>query len=212
MHYPSNLLKSVLYNIKEMRLEGFVEGQGPIRPKLMLIGEAPGREEIKKGIPFCGRAGKHLMKSLENIGLERRDVYITSTVRSRPYSVKKVIDTDTNKERILYPNRPPTKKEQQIFAPILDWEIENFCPELIITLGSVSLQRLLNSKVKLSDVHGTIIKSPIKKLSDDGYSYIFSKREYVIIPNYHPAALFYNGSLKITIEEDWKVVEKYLKK
>lgn len=60
-------------------------GSGPEQPVLLLIGEAPGEFELVDGIPFIGRAGTELMKSLNSIGLTREDVYMTSAVRSRPY-------------------------------------------------------------------------------------------------------------------------------
>ena len=66
-------------------VEGFVWGSGPTNPALMLVGEAPGENELETGIPFTGRAGKELMASLQSVGLSREDVYITSAVRSRPY-------------------------------------------------------------------------------------------------------------------------------
>ena len=76
-------------NQKAYQLEGFVPGQGPLHPKLMIVGEAPGRTEIENFIPFSGQAGKELMASLALVGLTREEVYITSAVRSRPYSIKR---------------------------------------------------------------------------------------------------------------------------
>ncbi len=73
-----------------MRLEGLNAGAGPKHPALMIVGEAPGHEELASQIPFHGDSGKELMKSIASIGLKREDVYITSAVRSRPYAVKKV--------------------------------------------------------------------------------------------------------------------------
>ncbi len=54
MHYPEHLKQAVLAKAKDLPLEGFVEGQGPQQPKVMLIGEAPGKEEIKENVPFIG--------------------------------------------------------------------------------------------------------------------------------------------------------------
>ena len=58
-----------------------MEGQGPQQPKVMLIGEAPGKEEIKENVPFIGRSGQLLMEQLQQVGLSRETVYITSAVR-----------------------------------------------------------------------------------------------------------------------------------
>src|SRR5699024_9026300 len=91
-------------------VEGFVKGNGSQQPELLLFGEAPGENEVMHGIPFIGRAGEELMKSLACIGLERKDVYVTSTIRSRPYrwGTKKERDGTITKRKY---NRPPTQKE-----------------------------------------------------------------------------------------------------
>ena len=61
-----------------------MEGQGPQQPKVMLIGK-PWKEEIKENVPFIGRSGQLLMEQLQQVGLSRETVYITSAVRSRPF-------------------------------------------------------------------------------------------------------------------------------
>lgn len=82
---PESIAELGKKRIEGFPVEGFVYGEGPKCPQLMLIGEAPGEFELVDGIPFIGRAGKELMKSLDSIGLTREDVYISSAVRSRPY-------------------------------------------------------------------------------------------------------------------------------
>ena len=84
MHYPEHLKQAVLAKAKDLPLEGFVEGQGPQQPKVMLIGK-PRKEEIKENVPFIGRSGQLLMEQLQQVGLSRETVYITSAVRSRPF-------------------------------------------------------------------------------------------------------------------------------
>ena len=121
MNYPQELIDEVKKRSAGMRLEGINSGSGPKHPKLMIIGEAPGRNEIVNNIPFSGDAGKELNKSLAQIGLTRDDVYITSAVRSRPYAIKKVFSKRENKEVTKYPNRKPTKKEVLAHAPFLDY-------------------------------------------------------------------------------------------
>jgi len=86
MKYPNDLISKVKQRSRGMKLEGINEGAGPKSPALMIVGEAPGREEIQSHIPFHGSSGKELMKSLALVGLKRSDVYITSVVRSRPYA------------------------------------------------------------------------------------------------------------------------------
>ncbi|MFK4782250.1 uracil-DNA glycosylase [Lactococcus petauri] len=213
MHYPLKIVENILQKTKTMHLEGFVEGSGPLFPQVMLIGEAPGQQEIKENIPFCGKSGKQLTNSLESIGLTRKDVYITSTVRSRPYSIKKIRGKQNQEyiEKTIYPNRKPTLSEQLIFSPILDWEIKTYQPHLIITLGNVSLQRLLGKNFGISNVHGQLLKVPIQKLDWNQKKYIYTEEEYLVIPLYHPAAIFYNAKLKEIISNDWKKVGYFLK-
>ncbi|MCT7701478.1 MAG: hypothetical protein N5849_03885, partial [Lactobacillus crispatus] len=81
MDYPKKLIDEVKERSKGMQLEGINSGSGPQHPLLMIVGEAPGRNEIVNNIPFSGDAGKELDKSLKQIGLTRDQVYITSAVR-----------------------------------------------------------------------------------------------------------------------------------
>ena len=76
----------------------------------MIVGEAPGRTEIENFIPFSGQAGKELMASLALVGLTREEVYITSAVRSRPYSIKERINKRSGAHEVVHPNRTPTKR------------------------------------------------------------------------------------------------------
>ncbi len=204
MKYPDKLLAEVKERSKGMRLEGINFGAGPAHPKLMIIGEAPGREEIESLIPFHGASGKELMKSLASIGLKREDVYITSAVRSRPYSVKKVFSKKENKEVTKYPNRKPTKKEILAHAPLLDFELRYAQPKVIVTVGTTALSRLLDHKYEISKVHGKIIKNTsILELNDKKDGYVWSKEKYTVVPQYHPAAVFYNRRLTDIIAQDW---------
>lgn len=204
MKYPDKLLAEVKERSKGMRLEGINFGAGPAHPKLMIIGEAPGREEIESLIPFHGASGKELMKSLASIGLKREDVYITSAVRSRPYSVKKVFSKKENKEVTKYPNRKPTKKEILAHAPLLDFELRYAQPKVIVIVGTTALSRLLDHKYEISKVHGKIIKNTsILELNDKKDGYVWSKEKYTVVPQYHPAAVFYNRKLTDIIAQDW---------
>lgn len=208
MRYPEQLITTVNKNSRGFHLEGLVNGQGNPNADLMLIGEAPGRTEIESNIPFSGRAGKELITALHHIGLEREEVYITSTVRSRPYAIKKHPEHST----IQYPNRKPLKKEILAHAPLLDWEIKNVNPKIIITLGSTALQRILGSKFTISEDHGQMIDHEILQLDQKLNRYKLTEHKYKIIPLYHPAAIFYNRKLTSVVHSDWKVVEKYVNK
>jgi len=91
------------------------------RPKLMFIGERPGAKELETGHPFVGRSGKFLDKQLDRIGVKRTDCYITNVVKS--YSKG---------------NEPPTPEEIKAYLPILEEEIAEVNPEIIVLLGKTA--------------------------------------------------------------------------
>ncbi len=109
IEYPEKLLTQVKRATKDNRLTGFVPGMGSRHPRLVLIGEAPGREEIKQGRPFVGSSGKELTKMVELAGLTRDELYITSVVRSRPYSIKHVKNARGEVVE-KHPNRTPVAR------------------------------------------------------------------------------------------------------
>lgn len=211
MQYPESLVKKVKKRAAGFKLEGFLSGQGKINPPLMIVGEAPGRKEITQHIPFSGQSGKELMKSLSITGLTREDVYITSVVRSRPYSVKQAVNKKTGEQETKYPNRTPSKKEVLAYAPLFDWELNQVHPQLIVTVGNTSLQRILGPKYNVGHDHGHVFQQPIQELNatEDGYQ--FSATEYTVIPTFHPAAVFYNRKLAPAIEADWQLINQILK-
>lgn len=213
MHYPQALKDKVLKRSAGFRLEGINEGAGPVHPALMIIGEAPGREEITSNIPFHGASGKELMKSLASIGLKRENVYITSVVRSRPFSVKKVFSKKKNKEVIKHPNRKPTKKEVLAHAPLLDYEVSYAKPKLIVAVGNTALERLLGPGHKITKEHGKVFENTaILQLNEQENGYVWSKQKYTVFAQYHPAAVFYNRKLTDQIAQDWLIIKPYLKK
>jgi uracil-DNA glycosylase family 4 len=90
-------------------------------PKLLFIGERPGATELATGHPFVGRAGKFLDKQLENIGIKRADCYITNVVKSYAEG-----------------NKPPTDEEIKAYLPILEKEIDEVKPKIIVLLGKTA--------------------------------------------------------------------------
>lgn len=212
MDYPTDLVDLVAKRSTGFQLEGFIAGQGPIHPKLMLVGEAPGRKEVENHIPFSGAAGKELIRAMESIGLTRENTYITSAVRSRPYKVLERLDKRTQKNEFVYPNRTPNKKEILAHAPLLDYELSQVQPKIIATLGNIGLQRLLGPKWQISEKHGTVYRGSILELNDTLDRYQLSKREYTVLPLFHPAAIFYNRSLTEKIKEDWILLGNLLEK
>ncbi|MBD7983878.1 uracil-DNA glycosylase [Sporosarcina sp. Sa2YVA2] len=198
--------------IEGFPVEGFIYGEGPQKPELMLIGEAPGEFELVDGIPFIGRAGKELMKSLETIGLSREDVYITSAVRSRPYRWGEKRERDGTLTTRKY-NRPPTRQEILAHAPVLDYEIANVKPKLIVTLGNVGLQRLLGKEAKITELHGQLLERPVQYLQGlDDKTFEWTEQHYRIVPTFHPASIFYRPSHRPNLDANWLAIGEILKR
>lgn len=207
---PDELVALGMKRIEGFPVEGFVKGRGPKNPSILLIGEAPGENEAIQSIPFIGRAGEELQKSLESIGLTREDVYMTSAVRSRPYvwKEKKMRNGEMIKQKY---NRPPTQQEILAHAPLLDYELKNIAPLIIVTLGNIGLQRLLGKDAKVSQLHGKKIEHSVRHLASlDGSDYVWSSEPYAIIPTYHPASVFYRPSNRDFVEKDWLEIGEYI--
>jgi len=112
--------------------------RGRPQARLMLIGEAPGRDEDLEGQPFVGRAGQLLDKMLAAIGLAERDVHIANIVYWRPPG-----------------NRTPTPQEAQVCRPFLERQIELVAPALIILLGGAAAKHLLGVADGIMRIRGT---------------------------------------------------------
>src|SRR5690606_575269 len=169
-----------------------------------------GENELETGIPFTGRAGKELMQSLASVGLSREDVYITSAVRSRPYKwgTKRKRNGETEERKY---NRAPSKAEIIAHAPILDAEIRDINPPLIVTLGNVGLQRLIGSQAKVTALHGVLMETPILRWKEEKGKFVESEEVYHIFPTFHPASVFYNPPVRALKEEDWRKLGDLLK-
>jgi len=114
-----------------------VFGQGSARADLMFIGEGPGEEEDLQGLPFVGPAGQLLNNLLSKLGLARQDVYIANIVKCRPPG-----------------NREPEADEVNSCLPFLKKQIEAIRPQVIVTLGRVATQNLLDTAVPLTRMRG----------------------------------------------------------
>lgn len=204
------LVELGLKRIEGFSVEGFVRGSGPLEPAVMLVGEAPGENELETGIPFTGRAGKELMESLASVGLSREDVYITSAVRSRPYKwgTKKKRNGEMVERKY---NRAPTKKEIIAHAPILDAEIKDIRPPLIVTLGNVGLQRLIGPQAKVTELHGVLLETPVLTWDEEAGMFKETEENYHIFPTFHPASVFYNPPVRYLKEDDWRKLGEILK-
>ncbi len=116
-----------------------VFGDGDPNADLMFIGEGPGQEEDRQGLPFVGRAGELLTQMIEKgIGLSRSEVYICNIVKCRPPQ-----------------NRNPLPPEVAACRPFLDGQIEAIAPKVIITLGKPAASLLLGRDVAITRLRGT---------------------------------------------------------
>jgi DNA polymerase len=109
---------------------------------IVFIGEAPGRNEDKEGKPFVGSAGKLLDEMLKEIGLTRKEVYVSNVVKYRPPN-----------------NREPSQNEEDDCRVWLNAELLFIKPKVIVTLGSHALNRFVNG-VKISATHGSTFSHP----------------------------------------------------
>jgi uracil-DNA glycosylase len=114
-----------------------VFGDGNARADLVFVGEGPGEEEDRQGLPFVGRAGKLLTQMIEAMGLQREAVYICNVVKCRPPS-----------------NRTPERDETSTCQPFLERQLEVIRPKVIVCLGSVAAQALLGTGEAMARVRG----------------------------------------------------------
>ena len=114
-----------------------VFGAGNAAARLMFIGEGPGADEDRQGVPFVGRAGQLLTKIIEAMGLTREEVYIANIVKCRPPQ-----------------NRAPLPDEVSACIPFLVRQVGIIAPEAIVCLGSVATQNLLGTEEKITKLRG----------------------------------------------------------
>jgi DNA polymerase len=111
--------------------------RGAPRARLMIVGEAPGREEDLEGKPFVGRAGQLLDKMLAAISLREEDVHITNVVYWRPPG-----------------NRTPTPQESQVCRPFLERQMELVAPDVVLLLGGSATKQVLNVTEGIMRIRG----------------------------------------------------------
>ncbi|MFB6191582.1 MAG: uracil-DNA glycosylase [Candidatus Nanohaloarchaea archaeon] len=127
--------------------ERFVPAVGPDDADVMLVGEAPGANEVEEREPFVGRAGEKLDEILHRIGVDRDELYITNLVKIRPPG-----------------NRDPKKDEIEAWEPLLREEIEEVDPEFIIPLGNFASKELLDTSKGITSIHGRIFSREGQKI------------------------------------------------
>src|SRR2546430_394612 len=151
-----------------------VFGHGNPHAELVFVGEGPGRDEDQQGLPFVGRAGKLLTQMIEAMGLQRPDVYICNVVKCRPPE-----------------NRTPEKDEVSTCSPFLLRQLDVISPKVIVCLGSIAAQTLLQTNRGISHFRGEWQDFRGKKL----------------MATYHPAYLLRNPAAK---GEVWKDLQKVM--
>ena len=116
----------------------------------MLVGERPGDQEDKQGRPFVGPAGKVLDKALEEAGLDRKQIYVTNAVKQFAWE-------ERGKRRI---HKKPSALEIAASKPLLEAEIGEIKPEVIVCLGAVAAQALLGRHFRVTKQRGEFVESP----------------------------------------------------
>jgi uracil-DNA glycosylase len=159
-----------------------VFGSGNANADLMFVGEAPGAEEDRQGLPFVGRAGALLTELLDEIGLSRDDVWITNVLRCRPPG-----------------NRDPQPLEVESCQPYTYGQVDLIRPRVIGTLGNFATRLLTGTRTPISRVRGT---PQVHTLAD---------RPVFLMPLFHPAAALRTPSLVETLREDFSKLPDLLK-
>ena len=156
-----------------------VFGTGNINAEVMFIGEAPGAQEDKQGEPFVGRAGQLLDAMLRAIGFSREDIYIANILKSRPPN-----------------NRDPLPEEVAVCTPFLIRQIGLIQPKLLVTLGRIAAQFLLNTADSIGSLRGK--------------QFYYGTANIPTLAMYHPAYLLRSPQNKSKAYEDLCLIKRTL--
>ena len=180
-------LKTEIEEIKSCKLKEnaskLVFADGNPNAKIMIIGEGPGANEDKEGLPFVGRAGQLLDKMLNAINLNRDNTYITNVVNYRPPE-----------------NRKPTDQEINRYLPYLKKHINIIRPKIILLLGSTAMNAFLGQENVISKVRGKWFEITMDNL----------KVNFII--SFHPAYLLRQPDQKKFSWIDLKMIRDKIKK
>lgn len=144
-----------------------VVGSGDPQARLMVVGEAPGAEEDRTGLPFVGRSGQLLERLLHSeLGLARDDCFIANVVKCRPPE-----------------NRNPSPDEVAACRPHLDRQLELVGPRVVLTLGNFASRLLLETREGITRLRGR--------------TYPVAGRDTVVVPTLHPAAVLRGGAARM---------------
>jgi uracil-DNA glycosylase family 4 len=158
-----------------------VFGAGNADAELMFVGEAPGANEDRQGLPFVGQAGKLLDRLLSEIGLARGDVFVANTLKCRPPD-----------------NRDPLPQEIEACEEYLLRQIELIEPTVICTLGNFATKLLRADSTGISRLHGREEVRPI------------GPRVVRLYPLYHPAAALYHPTTLERLRDDFRRIPELL--
>jgi uracil-DNA glycosylase len=160
-----------------------VFGAGNADADLMFVGEAPGAEEDKQGLPFVGRAGGFLTELLEGIGLRREDVFIANVLKCRPPG-----------------NRDPQPDEIDSCRPYLEKQVELIQPRVIGTLGNFATKLLTGNPTGITRVRGT------------AQEHVMGGRPVYLLPLFHPAAGLRTPAVADQLRQDFQLIRELLER
>jgi len=180
------LTTSPLYKYRLKQGVWPIVGEGDHDARLMFVGEAPGKNEVKVGRPFIGKSGQVLTRLLNEVSIKRESVYITSVVKDRPPG-----------------NRKPTPEELAIYSPLMKRQIDIIKPKIIVSLGGFALSWIWSNygegeSGKISQIHGQV-----KSLDK-------SRWQMMLMPLYHPAVALYDRSKINILRQDMTKLVKLL--
>ena len=163
--------------LAETRLKP-VMGRGSRKADIMFVAEAPGSQEDKAGVPFVGPAGKVLDQLLEHAGLARDEIYITNIIKCHPPG-----------------NRDPKEDEKDCCIPYLRYETHLLRPKIIVCLGRVAAQRIIDPNYRITRQHGTWIH----------------RKNCDLTAVYHPSAILRDPSKLEDTKQDFLNIAERLK-
>jgi DNA polymerase len=151
-----------------------VFGKGDIHTPLMFIGEAPGEQEDLSGVPFVGKSGQLFDKIIASVDITRQEIFIANILKCRPPG-----------------NRNPQADERKACLPYLRKQVSLIHPDIIVCLGRVAAQTIIDLEIKITREHGIW----------------FEQKGYLLIATYHPSALLRDPSKKRDAWEDFKKIK-----
>lgn len=158
-----------------------VFGAGDPDADLMFVGEAPGAEEDRTGLPFVGRSGRLLDQLLAGIGITREEVFIANVVKCRPPD-----------------NRDPASAEIEACRSYLERQVQLIEPRLVCTLGNFATKLLSGDPTGITKVHGAAKRTEI------------GASQVTLLPLFHPAAALRSPKYAAGLREDFARIPQLL--